>query len=188
MMVAPAAIQTLLSITMGFADGDGAALRRFKRMARRDQAHIRPDHHIVCDVEPAEVVERAVLIDEDITPDADFVAAGGIERRDQQKAVVDFFADEFAEQGADFVRIVEGQTIESGGDRHRPFDVRQHGRRFRRSAVDYSGAGLVRHSLFSLGSLSVRFGAPDEVLLGSSIRSQRSSRTHECGLSLRRLV
>lgn len=49
-------------------------------MARCDDAHVRPDHHIVCDVEAAKVIESAVLIDEDITPDADFVATGGIKR------------------------------------------------------------------------------------------------------------
>jgi hypothetical protein len=40
-------------------------------MARRDDAHVRPDHHIVCDVETAKVIECAVLIDEDIAPDAE---------------------------------------------------------------------------------------------------------------------
>ena len=45
-------------------------VRGFKRMARRDDAHVRPDHHIVCDVEAAKVIESAVLIYEDIMPDA----------------------------------------------------------------------------------------------------------------------
>ena len=40
-------------------------------MARRDDAQVRPDHHIVRDVEAAKVVESAVLIYEDIVPDAD---------------------------------------------------------------------------------------------------------------------
>jgi hypothetical protein len=45
---------------------------------------VRPDHHIVRDVEPAKVIESAVLIYEDITPDADFVlpayrTAGSVE-------------------------------------------------------------------------------------------------------------
>jgi hypothetical protein len=40
-------------------------------MARRDDAHVRPDHHIVRDVEPAKVIESAVLVYEDIMPDAE---------------------------------------------------------------------------------------------------------------------
>ncbi|WP_246677644.1 hypothetical protein [Mesorhizobium sp. B2-3-12] len=54
-------------------------------MARRDDAHIWPDHHIVGDVEAADIIESAVLIDEDVAPDADFVAScridGGISRK-----------------------------------------------------------------------------------------------------------
>ena len=82
-------------------------------MARGDDAHIRPDHHIIGDVEAAKVIERAVLIDEDIAPDADFVAAGGIEWRNQQKAFVDLLADELAEQRPDFVGIVVRQSVEA---------------------------------------------------------------------------
>ena len=67
----------------GLSDGGGAAARGFKGMARRDEAHVRPDHHIVCDVEAAKVIKRAVLIDEDIVPDADFVPTGSIKWRDQ---------------------------------------------------------------------------------------------------------
>jgi hypothetical protein len=67
----------------GLSDCGGASLRGFKRMARREDAHVRPDHHIVCNVEPSKVIESAVLIYEDIMPNADFVPAGGIKRRDQ---------------------------------------------------------------------------------------------------------
>ncbi len=52
----------------------GAALRRFKGMAGRDDAHVRPDHHIVRNVEAAKVIESAVLIYEDIVPDANFIS------------------------------------------------------------------------------------------------------------------
>jgi hypothetical protein len=52
----------------GLSDCGGASLRRFKGMARRDDAHVRPDHHIVRDVEAAKVIESAVLIYEDIMP------------------------------------------------------------------------------------------------------------------------
>ena len=97
-------------------------------MARRNEADVRPDHHVVCDVEAAKVIESAVLIDEDMTPDADLVATGSIKWRDKQKALVYLFTDELAEQGPNFVRIVKRQTVKSGGDRHRSFDVRQHGR------------------------------------------------------------
>ena len=86
-------------------------------MARRDDAHIRPDHHIVANVESAKVIESAVLIYEDIAPDADFVSTGSKKWRDQQKALVHLFTDQFAEQGPNFVRIVERQAVQSNGDR-----------------------------------------------------------------------
>ena len=155
MTVAPAAIQTFRSITIGFPIVTARRCEGSSGMTRRDQAHVRPDHHIVRDVEAAEVIERAVLIDEDIAPDADFVPAGGIERRDQQKAFVDLFADELAEQGPNFVSIVERQTVQRGGDRHRPFDVCQHGRGFRRPPVNDPGA-VFRHSMFPGLQLRVR--------------------------------
>ena len=112
----------------GLSDGGDASPRRFKGVACRDNADVRPDHHIVCDVEAAKVIESAILIDEDIMPDADFVPAGSIKWWNQQEAVVNLFTDKFAEQGPNFVRIVERQTINGGGDRHRSFDVCQHGR------------------------------------------------------------
>src|SRR5947209_7018744 len=102
-------------------------------MAGCDDADVRPDHHIVGNVESAEVIESTILIYEYIAADADIDAAGRIEWRYQKEAVVDLLADEIAEQGPDFVSVVEGQTVESRGNRHRPLDVRQHGRRFRRS-------------------------------------------------------
>jgi hypothetical protein len=105
-IIAPAAIQTFLSITMGFPIV-AARLRRFEGMTRRDDAHVRPNHHIVRDVQPAKVIESTVLIYEDIMSDADFVPTGSIEWRDQQKALVYLFTDEFAEQGPNFVRIGE---------------------------------------------------------------------------------
>jgi hypothetical protein len=65
----------------GLSDCGGGSLRGFKWMGRRDDAHVRPDHHIVCDVEAAKVMESAVLIYEDIImPDADFVPTGRPER------------------------------------------------------------------------------------------------------------
>src|SRR5258708_4628387 len=67
----------------GLSDCGGASRRRFKGMARRDDAHVRPDHHMVRDVESPKVIESAVLIYEDIMPDADFVPAGSVEWRDQ---------------------------------------------------------------------------------------------------------
>ena len=112
----------------GLSNGGGASLRGFKGMARRDDADVRPDHHIVCDVEAAKVIKGAVLIDKDMTSDADLVPAGSIKWRDKQEALVYLLTDELAEQGPNFVRIVERQTVKSGGDRHRSFDVRQHGR------------------------------------------------------------
>jgi hypothetical protein len=69
----------------GLSDCGDASLRRFKGVARRDDAHVRPDHHIVGDVEAAQVIESAVLIYEDILPDADFVPTsckkGGISKK-----------------------------------------------------------------------------------------------------------
>jgi hypothetical protein len=65
-------------------DDAGAALGGFDRMARGDQADVRPDHHVVADVEPAQVVEGAVLVDEDVAPDPDVGPRSGVERRDQR--------------------------------------------------------------------------------------------------------
>src|SRR5579859_2896399 len=64
----------------GLRDYEGAPLRRFNGMARRDDADVRPDHHIVGNVESAKVVESAILIDEDIAPDTDIDPAGCVER------------------------------------------------------------------------------------------------------------
>ena len=74
MMMAPAA--TPLSITMGFPNSGGASLRGLEGMAGRDDADVRPDHHIVRDIEVAQVIKSTVLVDEDVTPDTDFVAVG----------------------------------------------------------------------------------------------------------------
>ena len=79
----------LLPSWLGFhvdvtGDCGGAALRRIKWMGRRDDAHVRAEYHIVRDVEPAKAIESTVLVYEGIMPAADFVPAGGIERRDQQ--------------------------------------------------------------------------------------------------------
>jgi hypothetical protein len=103
-------------------------------MARRDDAHVRPDHHIVRDVEPAKVIESAVLIYEDIMPDADFVPPAYRTAGSVESSRLPFFTDEFAEQDPNFVRIIERQTVECGGDRHRSFDVCQHSGARRRQA------------------------------------------------------
>jgi hypothetical protein len=54
-------------------------------MARRDDAHVRPDHHIVGNIEAAKVIESAILIDENIAPDTDIdppvVWKGGINKK-----------------------------------------------------------------------------------------------------------
>src|SRR6185312_13449223 len=125
---------------------ESAPLGRFNGMARRDDAHVRSDHHIVGNVESAKVIEGAVLIYEDVAPDTDIEAAGGVEGWYQHKAVIHLLADEIAEQGPNFIRIVEGQAVESGGDCHRSFDVYQHGRGFRRSPGNYPRAIIIRHS------------------------------------------
>src|ERR1700722_301743 len=44
-------------------DYRGAPLRRFDGMAGRDDAHVRPDHYIVGNIEPAKVIKSVVLID-----------------------------------------------------------------------------------------------------------------------------
>ena len=56
MIVAPAAIRTLRSIAMGLPIV--TAPRRLDGMPRGDAAHVRPDHHIVRDVEAAEVIVK----------------------------------------------------------------------------------------------------------------------------------
>ena len=47
-------------------------------MARGDDTDVRPNHHIVRDVEAAKVIESTVLIDQDLTPDTDLVPTGSI--------------------------------------------------------------------------------------------------------------
>src|SRR5260370_19032729 len=60
----------------GLCDCEGAPARRFDGMARRDDAHVRPDHHIVGNVEPAKIIKSAVLIYENIAPDTDVDPTG----------------------------------------------------------------------------------------------------------------
>ena len=82
-IVAPAAIQTFLSITMRFPI---VAVRRCAGSSGWPAVMMLtfgPDHHIVPDVEAAKIIESAVLIYEDIMPDPDFIPAGSIEWRDQ---------------------------------------------------------------------------------------------------------
>jgi len=55
-------------------------------------------------------------------------AAAAIKRRDQRKSRVHLFTDKFAEQCADFFRILVVQTVELGGNRHRSPDAGHHGR------------------------------------------------------------
>jgi len=52
-------------------------------MACRDVPYVRPDHHIVCNVEAAKVIESAVLILRRHYADADFGPIGSIKWRDQ---------------------------------------------------------------------------------------------------------
>jgi len=48
-------------------------------VARGDDVHVRPDHHVVADVEAAKVIESAVLIDEDIAPNTGVGSAGCVD-------------------------------------------------------------------------------------------------------------
>ena len=66
-------------------------------MARRDEVHVRSDHHVIGNAKPAEIIESAVLIDEDIAPDAGIKTPGCIKGWYQYKLVVHLFADEIAE-------------------------------------------------------------------------------------------
>lgn len=54
-------------------------------MARCHDTHVRPDHHIIGNVDPARIVHGAILLYEYIAPDADILAAGTVKRRDQRK-------------------------------------------------------------------------------------------------------
>jgi hypothetical protein len=157
----------------GLSNRGGAALRRFEGMTRCDDADIRRDHHIVRNVEAAKVVKSTVLINEDVTPDADLVPAGRIRWRDKQEVVIHLFADEFAEQGPNFVRVVERQTVEFGGDRHGSFDVGQHRRRIRGFTVNHPDDIVRRHSLVSLRGIEKRSGAPIWSSEGQSVAITR---------------
>src|ERR1700676_3879719 len=67
----------------GLCDREGAPPRRFDGMAGRDDAHVRPDHHILGNVEPAKIIKSAVLIYENIAPDTDVAPAGCVDWWDQ---------------------------------------------------------------------------------------------------------
>ena len=118
-------------------------------MGGGDDADVWSNHYIVGDIESAEIIKSAILIDEDIASDGDVCAAGCVERGDQQEGVVYFLADEFAQKGADFVGVIEGQTVEAGSNRHGSFDAGEHSGGFRCAPRNCFGAGVIGHSLFS---------------------------------------
>ena len=134
----------------GLAGRDGPALRGVERMAGCNQAHVRSDHHVVGYVDAAEIVERTVLVDEDVAPDVNFRPAGRIKGRDQQEAIVHLPADELTEKSPHVVSVVERQAIEPGRDRHRPPGLRDHRGGLRRPPVDDPDALPTRHSFGSL--------------------------------------
>ncbi len=52
---------------------------RFLSLSRSGDAHVRPDHHIVVNIELAKVIKSVVLIDENFAPDTDIASVGGVE-------------------------------------------------------------------------------------------------------------
>jgi hypothetical protein len=56
MMVAPGCDPDASLDHGGLCDHEGTPLGRFNWTARRDDAHVRPDHHIIGKLDPAKVV------------------------------------------------------------------------------------------------------------------------------------
>lgn len=127
-------------------------------MTRRDNAHVRPDHHIISNVDPPKVVHGTILVDKYIPPNANILAAGRIEWWNQRKIVIHLAANQIAEHCPNLRLIVERQTVEMCDNRHRPLDACHHRRRFRGSSENYFYTVLIPHILIFAGlQLSVPF-------------------------------
>src|ERR1700677_918543 len=65
------------------SDYGGATLGWCDRVDRRNDTHVRPDHHVIANADLGKVIQSAVLIDEDAMPDADRETIGRVERRNE---------------------------------------------------------------------------------------------------------
>lgn len=66
-------------------------------MARRDDVHVWPDHHVIPNIDPRKVIDRAVLIYEYPSTDMNFLAAGRVEGRNEAEMLIDVSAGQLAE-------------------------------------------------------------------------------------------
>jgi hypothetical protein len=88
------------------ADGDRrgrdlrAAERGVQRMARADQLHVRPDHHIVADLDAAEVHGGTAVVHEDVATEPQIAAAVGVKRRKHANRRVELVAGQLPQDRA----------------------------------------------------------------------------------------
>ncbi|XXY39233.1 hypothetical protein WMF04_01190 [Sorangium sp. So ce260] len=77
-------------------------------MIRRNEVHLRSEHHIISDIDSPDVHQMATLVDEDVLTNADVDALVRVEGRDEREARGDRPARQLAEFSPDFVGILEG--------------------------------------------------------------------------------
>jgi hypothetical protein len=105
-------------------DGDRAPARcRVERMARADQLHVRPDHHVVADVDATQVHRRAAVVDEHVAAEPQVAAAVGVERRQHADGGVECAAGQLAQERAHGVEASRRQRVEPPDDLPGALDV-----------------------------------------------------------------
>ncbi len=118
-------------------------------MTRRDEAHVRPNHHIVPNVEAAKIIESAVLIDEDIPPHTDLFPTrskkGGISRK-LSSAFLPISSLNKARTSSASSNVKRFSLAVIAVAR---LTLCHHRRRLRRPPVNDRGAIVVRHSFSS---------------------------------------
>jgi hypothetical protein len=128
------------------ADGDRrgrdlrAAERGVQRMARADQLHVRPDHHVVTDVDDAQVHRGAAVIHEHVAAEAQVPPAVRVEGRKHAHRRVELAARELAEQRAHGVEVTGRQRVQPAEDLPCALDVGVHRARCRRSGLRHGPA------------------------------------------------
>jgi hypothetical protein len=96
--------------------GDLASTQRgVERVARADDADAGAEHHVVAELDPADVVKPAALVHEDVPADAEVQAAVAVHRRDLVKGRVDGLAGELAPSRCDALAVVVGERVQPLG-------------------------------------------------------------------------
>jgi hypothetical protein len=95
---------------------------RVDRVPGGDQAHPRPDEDLVADRDAADVVQRAVVVDEHVAADPDVDALIRVHRGDQPERRIDRGVRQLRPHGADRVLIGVRQAVQAFGQRDRATD------------------------------------------------------------------